>query len=374
MGLLWLGILVGMPGKTAMPSRPAHRHYSAGEHLCRRRERPRRRALPSAHYGPMVSGVPRSSRGDPGAGGLRALPPALVWTLPLALATGVVAVSFAAIFIRLCDDAPAVVIAAARMTLATALLAPLVAARGPRAQLAGLSRHLPAVAAAGAFLAAHFFFWITSLKHTSVLSSVVIVTTNPIFLGIAGYVLFGERLGRSMIAAIAIGCAGGALIAFADAGGETGSLRGDLAALAGALMASGYMLIGRRVRAHVPLLGYITAVNAVAAGLLLALALLTGHSFTGLRPSTYLYFLLLALVPQIIGHGSFNWALRYTTATTVSVFILGEPVGATILAWWLLDEAPGWLPLVGAGLVLCAIFLAARSLRASPRVLEPPAG
>ena len=231
------------------------------------------------------------------------------------------------------------------------------------------ARHILYLVLAGLFLSGHFLFWITSLKHTSVLSSVVIVTTNPIFIGIASYILFKEKPSRGLVAAVFIAVVGGGLIALSDAGTGAGSLYGDLMALCGAVMASCYFLIGRKVRREVHVLSYITPVYAVAAVVLVALALLTGHRFSGYDGSTYLCFLLLAIVPQLLGHGSLNWALRYTSATTVAVFILGEPIGSSVLAFFALDESVAPLQVCGGVLILVGIFLAVRE----PGVHEPAA-
>jgi len=280
--------------------------------------------------------------------------------LPSVLIVGVLSISTAAVFIKLCEDAAPVVIAAARLGIATFVLLPI--ARGVRGRgLFELSRgQFVYLALAGCFLAAHFVLWITSLKHTSVLSSVVIVTSNPVFIGIASYFLFNERPSRSLVVAIFVAVAGGGLIALSDAGAETGSLRGDCLALGGAVMASCYFLIGRKVRREVHILSYLSLVYGVAAGVLVVLMLLCGRSFSGYADTTYIYFVLLAIVPQLLGHGSLNWALRYVSATTVAAFILGEPVGSAVLAYLALGEGVAPLQACGGALILVGVFLAAR--------------
>ena len=281
-------------------------------------------------------------------------------SLPLVLTVGVLSISTAAVLIKLCRDAAPVVIAAARLGIATVVLVPVAQSVCGRVVFTLSRRHLPYLLVAGLFLSGHFFFWITSLKHTSVLSSVVIVTANPIFIGIASYVLFGEKPSRALVAAIFIAVVGGGLIALSDAETGAGSLHGDLMALCGAVMASGYFLIGRKIRRELHVLSYITPVYTVAAVVLIAAALLTGHRFSGYGGSTYLYFLLLAIVPQLLGHGSLNWALRYTSATTVAVFILGEPIGSSVLAYFVLGESAAPLQLCGGALILVGIFLAVK--------------
>jgi drug/metabolite transporter (DMT)-like permease len=135
---------------------------------------------------------------------------------------------------------------------------------------------------------------------------------------------------------------------------------GDLLALAGAMFAAAYVIIGRKLRVNITLLSYIFLVYGAAAILLVILMLFTGGSAFGYPPITYLWFLLLALIPQLLGHSSFNWALKYVSAAYVSITLLGEPIGATILAYFLLDEAPTTVKVFGAILILTGIFIASR--------------
>jgi drug/metabolite transporter (DMT)-like permease len=125
-------------------------------------------------------------------------------------------------------------------------------------------------------------------------------------------------------------------------------------------MVTGYLLAGRRLRQGLSLLPYISLTYSVAAAVTLVLCLFTGQRFTGYSSTTYLMFILLALVPQVIGHSAFNWALGYLSAPFVSVTILGEPVGATILAYLILNEVPTLLNLIGGAMILSGIYLASR--------------
>jgi drug/metabolite transporter (DMT)-like permease len=274
----------------------------------------------------------------------------------LGISLGIVAVSFGSIFIRLAD-APSLVIAAYRLTLASLILAP-AALLKCRGELRTLTRgDLRLALLAGFFLGLHFATWITSLEYTSVASSVVFVDTHPLFVGLASHFLLRERLSRPMLVGILIAMLGGAVIGYGSFGLGREELLGDLLALAGAAMAAGYFLIGRRLRPKFSLLSYIFLVYATGAVVLLAFSALAGQPFVGYSGQTYLMFLLLAVVPQILGHSSFNWALRYLSATFVSVTVLGEPIGATILATLILREPPTVMELVGGALILAGIYI-----------------
>ncbi len=281
----------------------------------------------------------------------------------LVLGIGILAVSSSAILITFAraEGVPAVAIAAWRLTLASLLLSPIVLARGP-AEWRRLSRTDFALAVlAGVFLAFHFAFWISSLDYTSVMSSIVLVSTNPFFVGLASVFLFEERLRRWTVAGILIAVTGGALVGLTDvseAGGQ--SLQGDALALAGAVAVSGYLLIGRRLRSELSLFAYIGLVYSTAAVVLLALAGLMGTRLFGYTPLGYLLIVLLAVGPQLIGHSAYNWALKYVSATFVTVAILAEPIGATLLAIPLLDQIPPPVKIVGGALILVGIYLAAR--------------
>jgi len=280
------------------------------------------------------------------------------------LAAGVLVVSTASILIRWLqsDGVPSLSIAAWRLAFAALILAPLVLARC-REELAGLAwRDWGLAAASGAFLAAHFATWILSLEHTSVASSVALVTTNPIWVGIASWLFFRERLGAVMVLAIALAIAGSAVIFLTDAAGEAGApVLGNALAVIGSLTVCGYLLIGRRLRRGMSLLAYIGVVYATAAACLVFLAAAAGAPLGGFAPASWVMLLALAIGPQLLGHSSFNWALKYLSATLIALAILGEPLGSTVLAWLLLDEPVGPVKLAGMALLLFGIFLAART-------------
>lgn len=292
----------------------------------------------------------------------------------LVLSIGILAVSSAAILITFAraEGVPAVSIAALRLTFASLALAPFVwpRARGEWAKLT--PRDFALALVSGVSLALHFAFWISSLDYTSVMSSVVFVSTNPLFVGLASVLLLRESLRRGAIIGIVVAGIGGALIGFSDlgqAGAE--SLRGDALALAGAVAVSGYLLIGRRLRKQLSLLAYIGLVYTTAAIVLLAMTIAMGANLLGYSPIGYLLIALLAAGPQLIGHTSYNWALKYVSATFVTVTLLAEPIGATLLAIPILAQVPSPIGILGGALILVGIYFAARG-ETSPTADDRP--
>ncbi|MCK4260456.1 MAG: DMT family transporter [Halanaerobiales bacterium] len=274
----------------------------------------------------------------------------------LALVFGVIAVSFAAIFIRLAD-APAPVIAFYRMGIATLILSPFVLFRYGKELKKLTSKQIFFCILSGLFLALHFFFWITSFDHTSVASSVVFVTTQPIFVAIAGRFILKERPGLFLLCGIALSCVGSLIIGAGDLSLSSTHLYGDLMALIGSVMAAGYLLSGRYLRQSMSLGIYIFMVYGICSIFLLIYILSYGISLVGFDNLTWFSMFMLALVPTLVGHTSFNWALKYLQASVVSASMLVEPVVATLLAWVILKETPPVFTLIGGILILVGLYL-----------------
>lgn len=274
------------------------------------------------------------------------------------LAAGVLAVSWAAILVRLAS-APPLAVAAWRMALA-AVPALAFALWRRREELSRLDRRARLwLAVAGLALALHFATWIASLRLTSVASSVALVTTQPVWAALLARAFLGERVGGRTWAGIAIAVSGGVAIAGADLGASAGALLGDALAVAGGVMAAVYLVAGRRARANLSLGAYAGAVYPAAAVALLLAAGLTGTPLGGYGTRTWVALGLLALVPQLVGHSLLNWSLRWLSAPFVAVAILGEPVIATLLAIPVLGETPRLLQAAGAALTLAGVALAA---------------
>jgi drug/metabolite transporter (DMT)-like permease len=291
------------------------------------------------------------------------------------LAAGVIAVSSAAVLIREAQ-APALVIAAWRLALASLPLLLFAGARRrhgrPQGSLLRLSSSSVLTALAGVFLALHFAFWVTSVKETSIATSVFLVTMAPLFVAIASGPLLGEKPEATTWLGLAIAAAGITLMVGDDVGAGGDTLRGDLFALLGALFAGGYFLAGRRLQSRgLGWLEYVTFVYATAALLLLALAVAAGEALSGYSTRTYAMFALLALLPQLIGHTALNRSLGVLPAVAVSIAVLGEPVGATLLGALLLGEEPTVLEVAGGALVLAGVYVGLRrAIGAQPRTSE----
>ena len=255
-------------------------------------------------------------------------------------------------------DAPPLAVAAGRLTIGSCILLPWALLRHKTEFLSLVKNHTWLIALAGLFLAVHFALWVASLSYTSVASSVVLVTANPIFVALASYVAFGERLRKATFLGIGLCIVGAALIGYGGWKMGPDALKGDVLALLAALAMAVYLLVGRRLRRTVGLIPYATAVFSAAALVLLTAALVSGTRFAGYKTNTYLMILLLALVPQLIGHMSLNWALRFLPATMVTVAVLGEPVGATLLAVPILSELPTASEIGGAVFILVGIVVA----------------
>ena len=273
---------------------------------------------------------------------------------------GVLSVSLASIFIRLAD-APPLTVAAYRMAIAAAIVAATAGVAG-RAGFAAVRRSdIPLLAGSGVFLAAHFAFWITSLSHTSVASSVLLVTTTPVFVAVTAHFTSPDKVGRLTALAVAVSMAGGLVIAAGDWAEGERRLLGDALALIGAVAVAGYLLAGRRVRGRIPTLPYVTVVYAVAAVVLLAAAVGSGAPMLGLPAESYFWMAMAALLPQAVGHSLLNWALGYWPAVNVTLAVRGEPVLATLMAIPVLGEVPPWTALPGGALLLLGVYLAVRS-------------
>ena len=289
----------------------------------------------------------------------------------LVLFGGVLIASTAAIMITGAQQlgASSLTIAAGRLVFASLILTPLAWGRaGGELRRVGKPDLLLALGA-GVVLAVHFAAWVSSLAYTSVASSAAFVATNPIWVALASWLVFHERLSRGVWLGVGLTVLGSLLIALSDggAGGGPNPLLGDALALLGAVCVSGYFLIGRSLRARLSTLAYIWLVYSSAAVILLLWMALDGGSLRGLDVRIYLLLLGLAVGPQLIGHTSFNWAIKYLSATFVTVAILGEPIASALLAIVLLGQPVQPLQLAGGAVLLAGIAVASLAETRTPR-------
>lgn len=286
-----------------------------------------------------------------------------------ALAFGVLALSWAAILVRWAE-APPIAIAFWRMALATMILAVVAAALRAPVFRSWRGIDWATGAAAALLLALHFGFWIASLEMTTVAASVVLVSMQPVFVAVLAWIVLHERPDSGAWWGIGLAIAGSVVIAGGDLALDRRALVGDLLALLGAIWISGYYVLARWLRATKDLVPYVTVIYGLTAAWL-ALGLMAGEpcggaaltAAGGYDMTTWAALAGLAVGPTILGHSTMNYALRYLRAYEVNVAVLAEPVGATILAAWLLGEKPSPATLAGGGLVLAGILLTLRRRR-----------
>ena len=295
--------------------------------------------------------------------------------LLIAISIAILAVSTSSIFIRFAqEEAPSLVIAASRLLLASLFLAP-PALLKHRAELRQLTRQeLLLGLLSGIFLAIHFATWITSLEFTTVTNSVVLVSTSPLWVALLAPIFLKEKITKTVVIGMILTLIGGTIIGFSDncawdAGihcsfrsgfGQAEALKGNFLALAGAWAIAGYLMIGRKLRAKMSLIPYIFLVYGMAAIVMLIILAITKNTLFGYSPMTYLWLLLIAIFPQLIGHSTYNWALRYLPVALVAVVTLGEPIGSSILAFVILKEIPTILQIIGGVLILAGIYVTSR--------------
>jgi drug/metabolite transporter (DMT)-like permease len=284
-----------------------------------------------------------------------AIPVRVYWVL----AAGLIAVSFSPILVRVADEAPAPTVALLRTMLAVVFLLPFAARTARRDWLKYSTRTRGLTIAAGVLLGVHFIVWIESIYHTSVASASVLFTTNPLFIAGFGFLILGERLSRVTIVAIVVSVFGATLIGAGDAADADfpRALFGNALAISAAITFSAYLLIGRLTRQSSDWIAYVFPLYTVVAVVVATYAFIRGFPVVGFGWEVYVACALMALGPQILGHGSLNYAVRYFPAAVLGLLGLVEPVIATMFAWILFDELPGQLAVVGMVITLGALLL-----------------
>ncbi|MDI6704928.1 MAG: DMT family transporter [Bacillota bacterium] len=269
---------------------------------------------------------------------------------------GVLGVSSASIMIRLVE-APPIIISLYRLGITFVLLTPSTLLKYRDELKALTKKDLMTAALSGIFLALHFYTWISSLWYTTVSSSTVLVNTHSIFVLVGSYILFRERVSNRALFGTFLALAGGIFISISDFRLNSEAFLGDILALAGAFFIAGYFLIGRGLRQRMSLTPYTFVVYGSCTLVLLMIALGTSTPLSPGPPMNIALYLALAIVPTLLGHSIFNWALKYVQATVVSIAMLGEPVGATILAILVLRELPTLVQAVGGAVIIAGLYI-----------------
>jgi len=291
------------------------------------------------------------------------------------LALSVLGISFAGPLIRLSHADP-LAIAVWRLAISMLLIGGIVTAMGSWRQWRRLSRADLAIAlGAGAMLALHFWAWNASLRLTTISASTLLVDTQPVLVAGASALWLKESPNRGQWIGILIAVAGAMIVGLADAGGANASaphaVLGDVLAFSGGVTGALYYLAGRRLRRTLDLWPYVALVYGACLGVLLLFALVANTPLVPQPPREMAIFTALALGPMMLGHTGMNWALRYLPAYVVNLTVLGEPVGATLLAAVLpgIREIPAPLTLAGGAVLLAGILI---TLMRTPGMANAP--
>lgn len=272
------------------------------------------------------------------------------------IAIGVVSVSSSAIFVKLAT-AESAIIAFYRLMFTVLLMLPLFLMKY-RMELTKVKKIDWLLAStAGIFLAFHFILWFESLTYTSVASSTVLVTLQPIFAFAGAYFFYKERFSVKAILSGVVAVLGSLLISWGDFRVSGLALIGDLLAIIACGLITAYLLLGQTVRKRLSSITYTFIVYSASTITLFIYAWAVGNSFGPYPASDWIYFILLAIFPNLLGHSLFNWSLRWVSTTTISMAILLEPIGAALLAYWLLGETIQWTQAVGGAIILASLMI-----------------
>ncbi|WP_166001784.1 DMT family transporter [Bacillus sp. Cs-700] len=271
-------------------------------------------------------------------------------------------ISTSAVIVKLAS-APASVIAMYRLAFAILIMLPLVL-RNYRDSFRQIKKSDWGFGSlAGISLAFHFILWFESLNYTSVASSVVLVTLQPLFAFIGTYLFFKEKLTLLAIAGGVTAVAGSIVISWGDFRISGMALWGDLLALTACAMVTGYLLFGQNIRKRLDLIPYTFIVYGIAALTLILYNILLRYPFFSYPTSDWGYFLLLAIFPTLLGHSLLNWAVKWVSVNVISMSILFEPIGASILAYFILGEKLHTMQWIGGGIIITGLYLFIRSYK-----------
>jgi len=275
----------------------------------------------------------------------------------IGIVIAVFSISTSAIMVKLITDAPASMIAFYRIFLAVIIMAPIIFIKY-RTELSRVTKKdwIYAITS-GVFLSLHFILWFESLNYTSVASSVVLVALQPLFAFIGTYIFFGERFSIAAVISLFITILGSIIIGWGDFQISGLALLGDILAILGAITVTVYFLLGQKLRRTLSLMTYTFIVYSSSAFMLLIYNVLVGNNFVSFSSNTWIWFFALAIIPTFFGHSLFNWALKWVSTSTISMAIVFEPIGASILAYFILGEHLSWSQFLGGSIVIFGLFL-----------------
>ncbi|WP_339183070.1 DMT family transporter [Oceanobacillus sp. FSL W7-1293] len=274
-----------------------------------------------------------------------------------AVVIGVFSISTSAILVRLATEAPASIIANYRLLFSVLLLLPFILFHYKHEFKRISTKNWWLSILAGVFLALYFILWFESLNYTSVASSVVLISLQPIFAFIGTYFIFGERFSSGAIISIFIVLLGGLIIGSGDFQLSGEVIYGDMLALLGAIAVTIYFLSGQHVRKNVSLITYTFIVYGISTVILTLFNLIRQENFFSYPADHWWIFIALAIIPTFLGHSLFNWSLKWLSTSTISMAIVFEPIGASILAFLILNETPTWAQFLGGTIIVFGLFL-----------------
>ncbi|MGK0553537.1 DMT family transporter [Macrococcus capreoli] len=270
----------------------------------------------------------------------------------LLLIVGVLALSSSAIFVKVVD-APVEVTAFYRMFIAFIIMLLMMIRRDYRSELRSLSNKAKIImSVSGIVLAVHYLLWFESLQYTSVASSTVIVTLQPIFAVIGGYYIFRERYSIRALSGVLLAVIGCIVIGYNDLKLSGIALYGDLLAFIAALVITVYFYVGQYVRVSTSLVVYSILSYGSSALTLLLINILRGNNMLSFSATTWMAFIGLAVFATIMGQSLFNYLIKWLSTTVISMSILGEVVGTVILSYLFLGEFITLSQLIGIGIIL----------------------
>lgn len=274
----------------------------------------------------------------------------------LILAIGVISVSTSAILVKV-SSAPSGILAFYRLFFTVLLMSPVFFLKYVKELKLITVRDWMFSILAGVFLAFHFILWFESLHYTSVASSTVLVTLQPLFAFIGAYLFFQEKLTPKALLSAVLAVAGSFIISWGDFRISGSALWGDILALIACALITGYLLFGQTIRKRLSLMTYTYLVYVISSIVLLLYVMIQSESLGPYPKEDWIYFLLLAIIPTLLGHTLFNWSLKWLSTSTISMAILFEPIGASLLAYWLLGEKVLMTQVLGGMVIMTGVTL-----------------